>query len=711
MKLSKTYPYFPFDKRILNRIYFTLVGIIASFFFLLSIILITLQFILDKDLIRGMISKQINESTNFLITYEKVETIIFPLPGIQLTDISVSSSEYSIAKIEKLKIYWNIYALLLKKFELDSLSIESGEVFIIRSEDGSLPAFANTKKEQETVDKIASDTENTPDGILNLLPYEISLQDIKLYYIDQRWLRADQIKIESLRLNTDSSDRQIKVNLDAEINGDRIHLLANNHILENNWDVENIESQIQINFTDIHLNPYNNILSILPDAKFDNSIINLSLDVNKNKDNTIAVALNSFSLKGLESTKNKKIQDISIQTMFQMNLKEQNLSIDKFLYELKDKAKLSLTSELSWKDRIELTSKVNSEKIDLDSTIFWVTLLSKVDNTKSFIITDLQNQNKNLTKDIESKKLISKSNVKSELENEVDSSKNLPPSILVNLDLNKILVANHYIHKLTGKIQGNDEEVKFSNLDIFLYDGKVNVNGKFRPKDSGHNITISVNANGLDMQKLLARVTKDRLLTGKMNAVVNLKSRISEKDSFANWLNIDSNFTIWNGELLGYANFIRPVAEIGKAINFYEGNGGKSTSFKSIKGSVNFQNKVLTLKNFDMEGVGINAEGSGVYTLNGKVNMRFEASLPGIAGKAFKIPILYRGVLGKNIAFIDPVWMASVYVGSILFAGPAGAVIGGLAGSASSEAVQKATDVVSDSYDSAKSFLFGKSKK
>jgi hypothetical protein len=150
---------------------------------------------------------------------------------------------------------------------------------------------------------------------------------------------------------------------------------------------------------------------------------------------------------------------------------------------------------------------------------------------------------------------------------------------------------------------------------------------------------------------------------------------------------------------------------LGKLVSFYEGNQGKSTSFKTIQGSVSYRNKVVTLNDFNMEGAGINAVGSGIYTINGKVNMRFEASFPGIAGKAFKIPILYKGVLGKNIAFIDPVWMASVYVGSIIFAGPAGAFIGGLAGSASSEAVQKATDVVVDSYDSAKNFLFGKDKK
>ena len=717
MKLSKPYPFFPVDKKILNKISILIIGIISSFLMLLSIILIALQFILDKELIREMISKQINESTNFIITYENVETILFPLPGIQIKNISVANSEYPIARINEITIYWNVYALLVKEFKLSSISIDSGELTILRSEDGTFPAFINTKKEKEKVEKISSETEKTPDGILSLLPNEILIENVKVIYIDQRWFRADQIRIESFKVKLDAADRESNVNLSMLMNGSKIEIVVDTRFLENNWNLENISTELQLTLHDFKLNPYSDILSIFPNAEFQKTSIDVLLNIHKEKENSFSLNVHSLSLKGLESKSKKSIQEISIVTNLKFNQVDQSLSVSHFEYQLKDKAKLNLTSKISWKNNLELTTKVDSDNLDIDSTLAWITLFSKYDKTKSFILKDLETKKKentlrNLPQTSNTVHSLNNTNESNEkLQRENLTNKQLPPSIVASLNLNKIQVANHYIHKLSGKIIGNSSQVTLSDVDLLLYEGKVSVNGVFRPKDKGQNLNLTATLSGIDTKKLLTRITKDSLLTGKMDASIQLSSRIAEKDSFANSLNVKSNFKIKNGELLGYANFIRPVAELGKLVSFYEGNQGKSTSFKTIQGSISYRNKVVTLNQFNMEGAGINAVGSGIYTINGKVNMRFEASFPGIAGKAFKIPILYKGVLGKNIAFIDPVWMASVYVGSIIFAGPAGAFIGGLAGSASSEAVQKATDVVVDSYDSAKNFLFGKDKK
>jgi hypothetical protein len=550
-----------------------------------------------------------------------------------------------------------------------------------------------------------------------LLPNEILIENVKVIYIDQRWFRADQIRIESFKVKLDAADRESNVNLSMLMNGSKIEIVVDTRFLENNWNLENISTELQLTLHDFKLNPYSDVLSIFPNAEFQKTSIDVLLNIHKEKENSFSLNVHSLSLKGLESKSKKSIQEISIVTNLKFNQVDQSLSVSHFEYQLKDKAKLNLTSKISWKNNLELTTKVDSDNLDIDSTLAWITLFSKYDKTKSFILIDLETKKKEnipsiipqTSNTVHSLNNTNESNEKLQRENL--TNKQLPPSIVASLNLNKIQVANHYIHKLSGKIIGNSSQVTLSDVDLLLYEGKVSVSGVFRPKDKGQNLNLTATLSGIDTKKLLTHITKDSLLTGKMDASIQLSSRIAEKDSFANSLNVKSNFKIKNGELLGYANFIRPVAELGKLVSFYEGNQGKSTSFKTIQGSVSYRNKVVTLNDFNMEGAGINAVGSGIYTINGKVNMRFEASFPGIAGKAFKIPILYKGVLGKNIAFIDPVWMASVYVGSIIFAGPAGAFIGGLAGSASSEAVQKATDVVVDSYDSAKNFLFGKDKK
>jgi hypothetical protein len=719
MNFSKSYPYLPIERKILNRVYWIVLGIISSFIFLLSIVLISLQFILDKDFIRGMISEKINESTNLIVTYDKVETIIFPLPGIQLNQIKVVGAQTTILELKEVRVYWNIYALLLKKFELDSIHLESGEITIIRNQDGTFPAFANLDKEKEKVEEIASETDNSPDGILSLLPQEFSIKNIKVNYFDQRWYRADQIQIQSLEIESNSVDRQIVLDGKYLVNGSKFSVKSDIQFLENQWNLEKTNSHFYLNIDSASLSPYADLLSYFPNAHFNNSKISLSLELNKIESNEIELNLTSFKMHGLESKNQKKINEINLNSKVQLNLDEKNVTVESFQYELNNKAKLSLQSYLSWKDRLEVKSKINSDHLDVDSTIAWVSLFTTMDSSQSIILTDLKKRNLANTK-------ISKSNSTTFEKSDLDNSKNEKietlnseifqapknaPAILVEMDLNKIFIAKHYIHKLTGTIQGNREDVEFSNLELFLYDGKILVNGNYKPLENGQNFSLKAEVKSIDMKKLLAGISSENLITGKMNAKVNLNSRINGKDSFAKYINVNSSFTIKKGELLGYANFIRPVAEIGKFINFTHSNDGKSTAFHSINGNISYKNKILRLNQFNMEGVGINAIGSGIYAVDGKVDMKFTASLPGIAGKAFKIPILYKGILGKNIAFIDPVWMASVYVGSVIFAGPAGAVIGGLAGSASSDAVYKATEIVSDSYDTAKSFLFGKSEK
>jgi valine--pyruvate aminotransferase len=121
---------------------------------------------------------------------------------------------------------------------------------------------------------------------------------------------------------------------------------------------------------------------------------------------------------------------------------------------------------------------------------------------------------------------------------------------------------------------------------------KILVNGNYKPLENGQNFSLKAEVKSIDMKKLLAGISSENLITGKMNAKVNLNSRINGKDSFAKYINVNSSFTIKKGELLGYANFIRPVAEIGKFINFTHSNDGKSTAFHSINGNISYKNKI-----------------------------------------------------------------------------------------------------------------------
>ena len=107
---------------------------------------------------------------------------------------------------------------------------------------------------------------------------------------------------------------------------------------------------------------------------------------------------------------------------------------------------------------------------------------------------------------------------------------------------------------------------------------------------------------------------------------------------------------------------------------------------------------------------GIDAIGEGKISRDQNINVRLTVSLPGAAGKAIKLPIIYRGIFGKNFPIIDPVWLGSVYVGTIIFAGPAGAAVGGIAGSAVSEYVENAISSVREGFSKTKNFFFRSNK-
>jgi hypothetical protein len=151
---------------------------------------------------------------------------------------------------------------------------------------------------------------------------------------------------------------------------------------------------------------------------------------------------------------------------------------------------------------------------------------------------------------------------------------------------------------------------------------------------------------------------------------------------------------------LGYLNFIKPIASIGKIVNF-SGPPGKSTEFETIEGHFQYRNRVVTLETMRMKGVGLDASGSGKIGLDHSINVKITVSLGGMAGKVIKLPIIYKGIFGKSLPYVDPVWLGSIYIGTIFLAGPVGATVGGIAGSAASDYIDKAITKV-------KSFFFGK---
>ncbi len=165
-------------------------------------------------------------------------------------------------------------------------------------------------------------------------------------------------------------------------------------------------------------------------------------------------------------------------------------------------------------------------------------------------------------------------------------------------------------------------------------------------------------------------------------------------------LDIDAAFKSKDGELLSYTNILKPISSIGNLISLKKLDFTRATPYKEIEVDMNYTSRKFEFSNFILKADGIAGSGSGSITIDKKIDMSFTVALPGLAGKVLKLPIIYKGTYGTSTPYIDPVWLGSVYAGTILLAGPAGATVGGIAGSAMSDYVNRAMDNVTDTIGS-----------
>ncbi|HNH09578.1 MAG TPA: AsmA-like C-terminal region-containing protein, partial [Leptospiraceae bacterium] len=180
-----------------------------------------------------------------------------------------------------------------------------------------------------------------------------------------------------------------------------------------------------------------------------------------------------------------------------------------------------------------------------------------------------------------------------------------------------------------------------------------------------------------------------------------ISGRISSEFSFYSIGNTTQEFIknfissgsvkVESGKLLGFANLYKPIMQIGKLLNF-TGPKGESTEFKSINMKFRVGQENVDIKDFKLTGVGIDAAGKGNVDFKLNSDFRFNIGLAGLAGKAFSVPIVYKGTLPNVKGYIDPVWLGTVYIGSTVIPGPIGTTAGGLAGNAISDYVHRAVE-------------------
>lgn len=601
----------------------------SAIFLFLSIL-----FFFYKDIYKDFIIQQIYSSINFKIIFKDSNLSFFPSPGIQLTNVEIHSIEENNkydAEIKNLGFYFS-WKILIGTVELNSIKIKSGK----------LELFTDSKK--ESIPKNPFD----PKGIQKLFTY-LKLDLIVLDSIQFIWTKenaANEFFINYLAITNDHL-KSVQVAFDISYNNGRF--VSNTKILFINSDFSFLSLQIEskMKFTNFTLKPFKEYYSLVNGADFDSTSLTGEIYLYKTQyksDLFFKIDASISNLHFLGAPVYPAI-NVSSELTYSMDTMQINFSNIKVFYE--NGAIASANGVLSFQKDVYLNLNIRGEYADIYKVVYII--------IRSLDIRITSNINFYSYMNIKCYKAIF----------DLYEFKN------VNLELDiinsRVGIKVNHADSVHGHISGK---------------GIVTAS-----QNSKYNFDITI--KDINTEEWIKKYTTNSYIKGAISANFSLASHGNTLEAFLQNLTSSGKLEVKKGELLGYANILKPIFSLGKFVNIL-GPRGKNTEFQSLNADFSIQNKLITIPNLKMVGVGIDAHGAGSISFDRKIDFRIYAGLGGIAGKALYIPIIYKGIMPDNVSYIDPVWVGSVYVGATLFGGPAGATVGGVAGSAVSEYVNKA---------------------
>lgn len=648
-----------------------------------TLFLFGLKKILDQTSVKTMLKEKIEHFVNLNVNYESVDTVIFPFPGIQITGLKVEDSGKRICMVEDILVTFDFRKIFQSEFQIRSIEVRGGEINIERSEDGSFPIQSKFKSDAEEVEQGLEKVEEGPKALFSLLPKKIGIKDVKLVYSDLSNKAINELNISDFDLNIEKDKTSIELKLLGDANKNPFLIISATSLSADEWNLSALRTKTHIELNHFMLSRMGDIIEIFPMARLTDTYLDVNLDIEKKNENIISLSVERFYIGEIKNRKGEFLPALNLSLNLDINSENSNLILKSSNLQYGNAVNVSLNGSFA-KDKKEVSAfRIFSERLDIDPLMYMVKLFTNIEPSKSIYF--------KADKNLHSKEVANNAKTKNEL-----------PQINLDLDLKKLSMSGKYLSYLKGPIEIKDQIITFKNVQAGIFDGQVFASGNFDLKSK--TLTADAKLTSINIEKAIGSATNDRLLTGRLRSNLVIDLRLKQPGRQSPQLKLNSKFHIDKGQLIGYANFIKPVAEVGKLFNF-TGNGGESTAFESIDGSVALINSKVQLNSFEMKGVGLNASGSGVYDADGKIDMKFTVSLAGMVGKAVKLPIIYRGYYGKNFAFIDPVWLGTVYTGTML-GGPLGTVIGSMA----SEKVDATIGNVKDKFSSIKGFFLDEQK-
>ena len=610
-----------------------------SIVFLSVLFLLFISIYSYKDFYKQFIIDKIYTTIDFKIVFEESSLIVFPSPGIKLKEVSIHSMEETNrfdVEIKSMKFFFS-WKILFGIIELNKINVDEGIIELTTS-------FDVEKKEKELKEK----TLNTK-----------SLQKIFTFLnVDTIVFRSIQFVVKRSNALTDDfffnylevgSDHISLISLNFDVNYQAGNFKSDTRIQYTNNDYNfnslQIESKWKIN--NFALKPLKEYYSLVYGANFDKTTLSGEFTLFKEKFKNEYNIKTDIIISGLLFSGYPVYPNIAANSEFTFlaDTKQINFTSIRVYYETG--AIASANGVLTFTKDIYLNLNIRGEYADIYKVIYLI--------VRALDIRITSNLNFYSHMNILCARAIF----------DLYELKN------INLDLD---------------IANSDIGIKINNADVVY--GHLSGKGKVV---ASQNSTYHFDAflKDINSEMLIAKYTKNPYIKGLLSSNLSFNSNGNTLPLFLDNLKSSGRVDVKKGELLGYANILKPIFSLGKLINFL-GPRGKNTEFQSLTLDYSIQSKMIKIQNLKMIGVGLDAHGSGSVSFDRKIDFRIYAGLGGIAGKALYVPILYKGIMPDNVSYIDPVWIGSVYVGATLLGGPAGFTVGGITGSAVTEYVHKA---------------------
>jgi hypothetical protein len=668
----------------------------ASYFvlFLFTFILVlavSVPYFLDLDRFKASLVQQLKAKTDLELEFVDSEIAIFPYPGLEIEYIQIKTNETTIANLNSLTVDISLWKLLFGELEITGLSLHSGTVYLHRNRDGSFDIVnelfksskLNPEENQNTSEPLAIQGPDTmsvaldPETLLRLLPNRTKIDNIHFEFQDDLYQKKYKAYIWTANLESSSFLRRLSLDLYGKVNQNKIEIYSQIDWDQNDFSYESFRTKTTVLLDKFQVSLAEDILVIFPFGNFANTIISGRIHLTKSEEDLALLHLTEANITGLSLKNGQPFGDFRGSTWITYSFKEKRLGFDEIDLEWKDHVKAKGYGYLTFTEKPVVYFKAESSSGRLDSIIKTVHIWLDPKIERSPILKNLPNTG-------------------------YDKKVN----VILDLSLRNLVVGSRKVDLLSGLINYRYRIMQLERVQCNIYEGRIYSDGviRFLPETITYNFEHSVRS--MNVEKLIQSLDAKKYITGYLDAEFSSSSRGLTDSEWARNLKLKGNYSVKNGELLDYLNIITPIANLGKLVNF-SGPPGKSTGFEKISGEFSYKNEVVTLPDIMMKGVGLNAKGSGTVGLNQLIDVRITVSLPGVTGQVVKLPIIYKGVFGKNLPYVNPVWVGSVYAGTILLAGPIGATVGGIAGSAASDYVEKGITGLRNFLRSGRNLLFG----